>query len=176
MGTNPDQYGVGVIYSLCDIAVGGSFGGNNYTRNLYPYAGGQGNCGTDTHYWGAGYFNYLMPGGTTRAIGQQNNHWGIIWVDYVRYDENSQSFDALDDLALVKNYSTKIVKESDGNGGEIDVEVIDIKESLPHLLDGNGMRSPARDIGYLLGCAKFTAKEIDRLKQEIADLKAQLAS
>jgi hypothetical protein len=118
----------------------------------------------------------IGAGGTTRAIGQQNNHWGIIWVDYVRYDENSQSFDALDDLALVKNYSTKIVKESDGNGGEIDVEVIDIKESLPHLLDGNGMRSPARDIGYLLGCAKFTAKEIDRLKQEIADLKAQLAS
>jgi hypothetical protein len=124
--------------------------------NFFPYANNDGNLGGN----GAG----------------TNYYWGSVWANYLKYHTSNTAFDSLDDLALVKNYKTKtetitntVTKES------VDVEVVDIENSLPHLLDEDGFRDPARDVGFLLGCAKFSALKIDELEAKITDLEAKLA-
>jgi hypothetical protein len=187
-GTNGTKDAGTDIYSFGNIILGGWTGTQNVSKNIYPYVAGGSSCGTNTNYWNSVYSDYVMPGGSNRSIGLQTNHWGFIWVDYVRYDEDSQQFDTLDDLALVKNYTTKTVEYVKANGETIEMDVVDIASSLPHLLDENGMRSPARDVGFLLGCAKSLAKKQDeygrilleffdqkeKMSKEIADLRSQV--
>ena len=183
VGTNGGDYsGNSGLYVFSDIICGGSYTdklGNNHTvaRNIFPYSPNVGNCGTDTYYWGSLYANYIMPGTGAggKSIGLQTNHWAYVWADYLRYDENSQVFDALDDLALVKNYTTKTeTRTALLTNQEYDVEVIDVEKSLPHLLDEFGMRSPSRDIGFLLGCAKFEVLAREKLEQQVRDLQLQV--
>lgn len=88
-----------------------------------------------------------------------NYYWASVWANYLKYHTSSAQFDYLDDLALVKNYTSK--KEViDG----VEVDVIDVEKSLPHLLDKNGFRDPARDTGFLLGCVKKLTQELDTQK------------
>jgi hypothetical protein len=131
--------------------------------NLFPYANNDGNVGGN----GAG----------------TNYYWGSVWANYLKYHTSNTSFDALDDLSLVKNYKTKTETVTHPTTKEsVEVEVVDVENSLPHLLDENGFRDPARDVGFLLGCAKYSAlkhdghdKRLAELEQEIAELRSQLA-
>lgn len=92
------------------------------------------------------------------------------------------SFDALDDLNLVKNYVTKTITEVDPNTHqEYDVEVIDTEKSLPMLIDKDGFYDPSRDAGFLLGCMKFevlawekTDAEVEQLRDQVANLQQQI--
>ena len=59
-------------------------------------------------------------------------------------------------------------------GQTIDTEIIDVETSLPFLLDENGFRDPARDVGFLLGCAKFSALELDSHEKRITELQAEV--
>jgi hypothetical protein len=115
-------------------------------------------------------------------LGCQGSHYNSVWADYLKYDIESSSFDALDDLTLVKNYTTKTVTKSHPiTKQEYTEEVIDIQKSLPHLLDEDGFRDPSRDVGFLLGCMKFevlarekVASKVEQLRAQIQDLQTQL--
>ncbi len=103
VGTNGGNYaGNGGIYFLSDIIVGGSWlpgtpGGGTAARNIYPYAGNVGNCGTDTYYWGGMYANYIMPGtgASAKQIGNYANQWEYVCTRNVYvggrllYDDNT---------------------------------------------------------------------------------------
>lgn len=94
-----------------------------------------------------------------------NYYFGSGWFNYLRY-KNLGSFDALPDLQLAKNYKTKTITEQG-----IEREVID-KDSLPFLRPEKGDFFDAGKVnGFLLGCVKQLAQEIDLLKTEIATLK-----
>jgi hypothetical protein len=123
-----------------------SSGGVTFFDNVRPYPNSTLHCGTNTQYWEG------------------------VWADYLKYHSACSVFDALDDLALVKNYKSK--KMIDKNGLEIDV--ID-PNSLPHLLDENGFHDPARDTGFLLGCVKQLIQRNETLVLRIEKLEGKNA-
>jgi hypothetical protein len=86
-----------------------------------------------------------------------------VWANYLEYHSSHGAFDALDDLALVKNYKTKTIKKVTASGTTIDAEVID-DESLSFLKDENDFYESSRSIGFLLGCVKQLVQRIESLK------------
>lgn len=74
------------------------------------------------------------------------------------------SFDALDDLGLVKNY--KIKSLSDGQS------VVDL-DSLPHLkadsADRQSFYSAGKMHGYLLGCVKALVLRVEALENQLKE-------
>jgi hypothetical protein len=97
-----------------------------------------------------------------------NFYWGAVYANYLQYHTSHNAFDALDDLSLVKNYKLKTVKTKG-----VDLEIID-DASLPFLKNEEGFFEASRSVGFLLGCAKFSALKQDELEQRIADLEEQL--
>jgi hypothetical protein len=113
------------------------------------------------------------------GIGGGNNYWaGVTANRLYAKDGTVHSFDALDDLSLVKNYKIK----TDVAG----IEVIDLASSLPHVLaDEPDKCAEFYDIskmhGFTLGCLKALALNNDEhniriqtLEQEIESLKMQI--
>jgi hypothetical protein len=97
-----------------------------------------------------------------------NFYWGAVYANYLQYHTSHNAFDALDDLSLVKNYKLKTVKTKG-----VDQEIID-DASLPFLKNEEGFFEASRSVGFLLGCAKFSALKQDELEQRIADLEQEL--
>jgi len=109
-------------------------------RNLLPWTVNYGNIGSNTQYWGSGWFNYL------------------------RY-KNLSIFDALDDLALVKQYTTKSIVEDD-----VEREVVDL-ETLPIVkADGADFVDSGKLGGFLLGCVKKLVLRVEKLEAELKNL------
>jgi hypothetical protein len=100
-------------------------------------------------------------------IGSNTLYWGSIWGNYVRY-KNLSSFDALDDLALAKNYKIKTITEEG-----VQKEVVD-HESLP-FLKAEG-EEPFFDLGktngFLLGCIKALVLRVEKLEAEVKGMAA----
>jgi hypothetical protein len=124
---------------LCNVTFGSSsYGGVNLRAAGY-----------------SGTFNGNIGDGTYAGS------WGAVWSNYLKYHTDHSAFDSIDDLALVKGYTTKIVtKQHPITNQEYTEEVID-PSSLSFLQDENGFYDPARNIGFLLGCSKALAKKED---------------
>jgi hypothetical protein len=96
-----------------------------------------------------------------QSCGNTNYHWDYVYCNHLRYDIDYSSFDALDDLQLVKNYKIRTVTE-DG----VELQVID-KSSLQHLLDKDGFYSSEATNGFLLGCIKALVNRIETLEKHL---------
>jgi hypothetical protein len=116
--------------------------------------------------------NGIFPNGNNNgAVGGDgsgtNYYWSSIWGNYLKYHTSCSSFDALDDLALVKNYKTKTETKLDpASNQEYREDVID-PESLSFLRDGNGFAEPGKDTGFLLGCIKALVVRLETLESKI---------
>ncbi len=108
--------------------------------SIYPLQSNNGFCGFNNYYWSAVYANYLL------------------------YHTSHGSFDALDDLSLVRNYKTK-TEQRTIKGQTVEVEVID-DESLTFLRTEEGFYESATSIGFLLGCVKALVLRLEKLEQE----------
>jgi hypothetical protein len=149
MGLNPwacggDTFGIG--NSANGVLVTMSRWGDLSTRSVNPRSANVYGLGSGGSYW---------SGVVTNTI-------------YRRYES---SFDALDDLALVKQYKTKTISE---NGVEKDV--ID-PESLPHL-KGDPTEADAKLAnfwdeskvsGFLLGCTKALVQRVESLEAQLEE-------
>jgi hypothetical protein len=137
---------IGNISNVCN-QIRGSAGG----LGIFPYSNGNGNLGGN----GVGNAYY----------------WGAVYTDYLGYRQLAPAFDSIDDLTLVRNYKTKnVVTKCPHTGADIYREVIDVENSLPHLLDENGFMSPSSDVGFLLGCTKFLVLRLEKAEDRIAEL------
>lgn len=121
------------------------------------------------YLWGGKHLVPQNNGGG--VIGEEGNHFGYIRADYVLWDENGASFDALDDLAIVKNYKTKKVKREHE---KIEREIID-KESFPFLLSENGLYNAADVVSFLFGCVKALVLRLEKAEAEIKTLRGENA-
>lgn len=74
--------------------------------------------------------------------------------------------DALDDLALAKDYKTKTVTRKDKSGAAVEKEVIDY-QSLPFLADDKGNWSLGDTCGFLLGCVKKLVLKVEELEKRL---------
>jgi hypothetical protein len=136
--------------------------GNSGGISIYPYSNGNGNIGGD----GSSGYPY----------------WGAVFAGYLKYKNPPSAFDSLDDLALIANYKTKTELQTHPLTGQtVEVEVVDVENSLPHLLDQDGFHDASRDVGFLLGCMKFevlarqkTDSEVSRLHSQIQTLQTQI--
>jgi hypothetical protein len=136
------------------------------TGNLYISAGSDIVLGPSGSYiWVSGSKNFCPSSVNSGNIGTNTQYWGSMWANYLKYHSSCSSFDALDDLALVKNYkTTKETREvSDQN---VEVEVI-AKESLPFLLDEEGFYEAGAMSGFLLGCVKALVLRLEALETEL---------
>jgi len=107
----------------------------------------------------------LPSSGGCYVLGTSSKDWSYVYANYLRYDVNCVQYDALDDLALVKNYKTKTIIKNDA-----ETNVIDMVESFPFLIEENHIAHEKLQ-GYLLGCLKALALKVESLESEIAELK-----
>jgi hypothetical protein len=121
---------------------------------------------------GNGIFPNANNNGVLGGDGSSTNYyWSSIWGNYLKYHHECTGFDALDDLALVKNYRIKTVTKVDPmTKQEYQEEVID-PESLSFLRDEAGFAEPAKDIGFLLGCIKALVMRLETLESEVDRVK-----
>ena len=107
----------------------------------------------------------------TYGCGSGSNYWlGVCAYRLYAKDGTVHSFDALDDLALIKNYKTKTNLQG--------YEAIDIKASLPHLIADDEDKGEFIDIskahGFAFGCIKALAKNDDHHNERIGELEAHI--
>jgi hypothetical protein len=103
-------------------------------------------------------------------LGSSGAYYGSIWANYLKYHTEHSAFDSMDDLALVKGYTTKIVtKQNPITMQEYTEKVID-PVSISFLQDENGFYDPSRNIGFLLGCSKALAKKEDEQDDTLTQL------
>jgi hypothetical protein len=98
------------------------------------------------------------------TLGSSSNDWSYVFANYLRYDVNCEEYDALDDLALVKNHKSK--KIIDKQSGE-EITVIDMKESFPFLLADDNHIAHEKLQGYMLGCVKALVLRIEALENQL---------
>lgn len=101
----------------------------------------------------------------TYHCGTDTLYWNGVWANYLMWHSDVQQFDALDDLALVRNYkSKKAIKEG------FERDVIDFEESFPFLVDAKGFKDPADITGFLFGIARQHLARTEALEKRIAKL------
>jgi hypothetical protein len=112
--------------------------------------------------------NFNPSAANTYGIGSGSYYWAgvVCQTIYRRYES---SFDALDDLGLIKQYRTKtIIKDG------IEQEVIDI-ESLPHLRADAKPDDPElvnfwdenKVSGFMMGCIKALVLRTEKLEEQL---------
>lgn len=112
--------------------------------------------------------NFNPSAANTYGIGSGSHYWAgvVCQTIYRRYES---SFDALDDLGLIKQYKTKtIIKDG------IEQEVIDI-ESLPHLRADAKPDDPElvnfwdenKVSGFMMGCIKALVLRTEKLEEQL---------
>jgi hypothetical protein len=99
------------------------------------------------------------------GLGSTNYFWNYIDSAYYFAKYTSfLSFDALDDLGLVKTSKVKKIG---------DINVVDM-DSLPHLKADDPSRPDSVDMGkvhgFLIGCAKQTALKLEEIEDKIASV------
>ncbi len=116
-----------------------------------------------------GHFNPSQ--GNTYGCGTGTFYWsGVVCETIYRHSESS--FDALDDIALLKQYRTKKIIDKNG----LEREVIDI-ETLPFLKADPTPEDPnlsdfwdeSRVSGFLLGCVKQLALKVEQLEKQLKE-------
>jgi hypothetical protein len=153
------------------LAWGGDYGVINcHNRHLKIVTGSGKNMYLDADgaYIYISIGNALLPEGANAVnIGTNILYFGSVWANYLKYRTSCTQFDALDDLALVKNYKSR---KEDLNGTEIDV--IDMEKSFPFLVDDKGFKDPAQIAGFLLGCVKQLVLRVEAVEARLRDVKA----
>jgi len=173
---------------------GGGDGGANGGIYLDAYGKIHFNGGTDAYYWqifksdGTEVFAVPNKTGATAAIyincninphvtnafgiGSGSEYWaGVCSNRLYAKDGTVHSFDAMDDLGLVKNYKLK----TDVAGRE----TIDLASSLPHVMaDDDDKKDEFYDVsklhGFTLGCLKALALNKDKQEMEIQMLEQRV--
>lgn len=141
----------------------------SHFKHLKISSGNSKNIYIDPATTGGGYIYIVDPSAILPLhannvnIGTNISYFGSMWANYLRYHTNCQQFDTLDDLGLVKNYKSKKVDE---------VDVIDLEESLPFLLDEDGFKCPEKISGFLLGCVKQLVLRIEAMEAKLQEAKA----
>jgi hypothetical protein len=114
---------------------------------------------------------YILPYSTTSAsLGEPTTYyWSFVYSYFLKYKVAPSAFDALDDLALVKNYRTKTEQRQNPiTGQSYEEEVID-PSSLSFLRDENGFADQSRDTGFLLGCIKALVNRVETLENSLKE-------
>lgn len=130
--------GVGDLYHMSNIRM--------YTSglNIFPQSNNNGNVGGN----GSG----------------TNYYWGAIWGYYIKYKSTPSSFDAYDDLDLIRKMKTTQI------GGK---EVVD-PETIKYLLDDHGFYESSRMDGWHLSVERKMVEKLDEGKAVDADLLSRI--
>lgn len=120
----------------------------------------------DTLYTAGGIFPNSFD---NQDCGSASFHWDYVRGNHLCYDIDHYLFDALDDLAIVKNYKTKTMERKLKSGETVSIDVID-RESMSHLLDEDGLYAQEKVGGFLLGCIKALVLRLEALEKELATL------
>jgi len=122
------------------------------------------------------YCDYsLLPASCTYGyIGESDRYWYYVYACYVLY-KSSGTFEALDDIALLKQIKSKRVKVVAGKDRkEVEKDVIDLDSLHPELKDESGKFIDAGNmIGFLIGVCKKLVDRIEKLEAEIANIKRE---
>jgi|GEM_PF-6883626 len=118
-------------------------------------------------FWNSGNFqinngNVLPASGNVGNIGTSSLYWGSTWTNYLRY-KNIAAFDALDDLALAKNYKVMSVAEDGVERQVIDPESLSfLRADSEEVFFDNG-----KTTGFLLGCVKALVQRVEALEKQL---------
>ncbi len=126
---------------------------------------------------GYGYIHlYNSSTKTDCMVFQSNGNVAInntLWLTNVHAD-NYYSYDALDDLTLLKNYK---IKQAKLKNSDIETDVIDL-DTLEFLTerneDGKKAWSINKSLGFLFGVSKMHLERTERLEQDIAAMRSQI--
>ncbi len=126
---------------------------------------------------GYGYIHlYNSSTKTDCMVFQSNGNVAInntLWLTNVHAD-NYYSYDALDDLTLLKNYK---IKQAKLKNSDIETDVIDL-DTLEFLTerneDGEKAWSINKSLGFLFGVSKMHLERTERLEQDIAAMRSQI--
>jgi hypothetical protein len=128
--------------------------------------------------WGYIGDNPTPSANDTYSLGNGSYYWHGLVANYVYY-KNLSSFDALDDLALLKKYTVekKTVKQGDE---EIEIDVIahDSLDFLKRLKENDSEEDfwdGGKVMGYLLGCLKSEVLAREKLEQTVKELTTEIA-
>ena len=149
---------------LGNLDVGDSIGDDYITIKHYQ------NHGWITSHNGALFLGsddgYVMPEEESAlSFGEDEYRWWKGYFDYC-YAFEFPTSDALDDLALVKQYKSKTVKGKDETGATVVREVVDYK-SLSFLADSKGNWNLGYTCGFLLGCIKQLVQRLEIIENEL---------
>ena len=91
-------------------------------------------------------------------VGTSTNYWGKMYANtYYGKSTSITSFDRYDDLSYIRNMRTKTVEGRD---------IFDVGDLPPEIKDPSGQFVDNSALtGYMLGCIKALAEEVERLKK-----------
>ncbi|PVX25433.1 MAG: hypothetical protein CW691_04625, partial [Candidatus Bathyarchaeum sp.] len=127
--------------------------------------------------WGSISYNINPSATDTYALGAGGSYWSGVVANAVYYKTLS-SFDALDDLELLKNYRVQRITTKQGTE-EIEVDII-THDSLDFLkkprenISDEDFWDAGKVMGYLLGCLKAEVLAREKLETTVNDLKSEL--
>ncbi len=127
--------------------------------------------------WGSISDNLTPSTNDTYSLGNGSYYWHGLVANYVYY-KNLSSFDALDDLDLLKKYTTQKVTLKQGTEEvEVDVITYDSFDFLKRVKESNedeDFWDGGKVMGYLIGCLKSEVIAREKLEQSIKELKAKI--
>lgn len=123
--------------------------------------------------WGYIGDNPTPSANNTYSLGNGSYYWLGLVANYVYY-KNLSSFDALDDLALLKKYTVEKTTVKQGDE-EIEVDVIahDSLDFLKRIKENDSEEDfwdGGKVMGYLLGCLKSEVLAREKLEQTVKEL------
>jgi hypothetical protein len=131
------------------------------------------------------------PSGTNYGLGSGSNRWAGIVVHDIWYGNAYDGYDAIDDLAYVKQIKTMTITENGKTRQVIDPETLELFKAEvdpTHPIRKDSKIADCIDMskimGFILCCQKAVAVKLDEhdasfaevanLKDEIADIRAQV--
>jgi hypothetical protein len=165
-----------VLSLLCDNSTSGY--NVSYPWNGHTYYLGAFDCGAVfTKYINPISSSEVIIGGNVMPSANNNAniggngtgpyyYWASVWANYLKYKNTPSSFDACDDLDLVRQMKTTQLNGED---------VID-PQTITHLINGDGFYESSRMDGWHLSVQKRLLSEIDTLKTELNALRSEYES
>jgi hypothetical protein len=175
-GTTPAHLNLGNLTATGTITLGSSYPqlsqDSSKLKMLLNYSGVTLKIGVGNYYDVSFETNFVFFSFNTNVIpattnsyscGHSSRYWQKVYAGtYYGKNTSIQYFDALDDLALLKNHKVKKVMK-DG----VEVEVVDV-DSLPHLKpdeeDASEFYDTGKMHGYLIGCMKALLLRLEKLE------------
>jgi hypothetical protein len=170
LNANGSLSGFDTSFLFVDCLNASTQGGKIYcVSSLNPADNSTQNLGEQSDVWHSVWASYVMPsnngtGNIGGNGGSGNPYWGTIWSDYFYYKHAPASFDAIDDIEAIRQIKTKTVDGQD---------IID-PDSIPHLVNPDGFFEVSQMNGWHLSAQKKLLEEIDSLRAELNEVKAQL--